>query len=105
MWPKTKNFKMATGPKAGLYQNAQSASYLPPTLEENIKPKKHAGHPRWRRSSLPNQWENVWSSNVFIYWKGGIWLVKIITLFQTLEDGKFVSLIVLETVWHILIEL
>ena len=23
---------MATGPKAGLYQNAQSASYLPPTL-------------------------------------------------------------------------
>ena len=32
MWPKTKNFKMATGPKAGLYQNAQSASYLPLTL-------------------------------------------------------------------------
>ena len=24
---------MATGPKAGLYQNAQSASYLPLTLE------------------------------------------------------------------------
>ena len=24
---------MATGPKVGLYQNAQSASYLPPTLE------------------------------------------------------------------------
>ena len=24
---------MATGPKAGLYQNAQSASYLPPTLK------------------------------------------------------------------------
>ena len=32
MRPKTKIFKMATGPKAGLYQNAQSASYLPPTL-------------------------------------------------------------------------
>ena len=30
--PKTKKFKMATGPKAGFYQNAQSASYLPPTL-------------------------------------------------------------------------
>ena len=25
---------MATGPKAGLYQNAQSPSYLPPTLED-----------------------------------------------------------------------
>ena len=25
---------MATGSKAGLYQNAQSASYLPPTLAE-----------------------------------------------------------------------
>ena len=24
---------MATGPKAGFYQNAQSASYLPPTLD------------------------------------------------------------------------
>ena len=32
MRPKTKNFKMATGLKAGLYQNAQSASYLLPTL-------------------------------------------------------------------------
>ena len=32
MWPKTKNFKMATGLKAGLYQNGQSASYLLPTL-------------------------------------------------------------------------
>ena len=33
MWPKIKKIKMATGPKAGLYQNVQSASYFPPTLE------------------------------------------------------------------------
>ena len=26
---------MATGPKAGLYQNAQNASYLPLTLHDN----------------------------------------------------------------------
>ena len=36
MWPNTKIFKMATGPKAALYQNAQSASYLPPTLTEEM---------------------------------------------------------------------
>ena len=27
---------MTTGPKAGLYQNAESASYLPPTLRKNV---------------------------------------------------------------------
>ena len=27
---------MATGPKAGLYQNAQSTSYLPPTLIKEV---------------------------------------------------------------------
>ena len=32
MQPTTKIFKMAAGPKAGLYQNALRASYLPSTL-------------------------------------------------------------------------
>ena len=32
MRPTTKNFIMAAGPKAGLYQNANSATYLPSTL-------------------------------------------------------------------------
>ena len=45
MWPKTKIFKMATGPKPGLYQNAQSASYLPPTLKYSLV--NFVGHFWW----------------------------------------------------------
>ena len=36
MWPETKIFKMALWPKAGLYQNAQSVSYLQLTLHCKI---------------------------------------------------------------------
>ena len=36
MLPTPKIFKMATGLKAGLYQNAQSASYFPLILGKSI---------------------------------------------------------------------
>ena len=46
---------MATGPKAGLYQNAQSASYLPLTLVGGLGTKKNDLALHWNTAVSANK--------------------------------------------------
>ena len=59
MWPiRKKKSKMASGPKAGLYQNPQSASYLPATPGEQFlyfSPESSSGNIKCQNSCFRNK--------------------------------------------------